>query len=541
MTDQQGKIKHTRSDGPPLPLYGMEEENIPSHIGRFRILGVIGKSQGVVYKAEQDDPHRIVALKIPRGGSLASREARERFRREIALAANLDHAGIVPVFEADEIQGLPYYTMPFIDGESLEQYIEKAKLDQNGRLDLFLRVCNVVQALHAANLVHRDIKPENIMIDRHGDVRLLDFGLARACEQEGAERLTSDSAILGTLQFMAPEQAQEGGLRQIAPATDVYALGVIFYWLLAGVYPYTVDGSREAVARNVREAQPRPPSKVRPDVTLAYDDIVLRALQKEPARRYRNAGELAAALRSVGLGGGVHAQPSHRGVMGLVLLTGGVLAVVLGIVFGFRALTGPPLSPRTTPRQSVRPANQEGLVTGRAKPPAEPEDKASGRAGTDGGSTGRFAMPAGPAAGGAKPSAFVGPTADKLAEPSAQVFTTEEIAGIARTGQPDSESPVPVELWPVYEKTLAALRDAFALRQSGAVLVSAKSRPGATEGHLTWWLGDGQSQEKSVSPGGAVVFYSLDKTECRFEFIAGGNVIRKTVRVRQGEVAYCEL
>jgi serine/threonine protein kinase len=287
---------NTEPGHPPLALPGQEQQRIPASIGPFKILELISGGMALVYKAEQSSPQRLVALKIPRGGKLLSSESRERFLREVRLASSLDHAGIVPVLDAGEIDGTPYYTMPFIEGLPLDRHIETLKPETADRIQIFLRLCDVVQALHEKNLIHRDLKPANVLVDRYGDVRLLDFGLARAMEESTA--ISLDHSLMGTLQYMAPEQTLPGGKGALTPATDVYSLGVVLYGLLTDTLPYDVQGPKEGVLASIRELEIDRPSS-RTATSVRYDAVVLRALGKKPDGRFQNAGEFADAVRRV--------------------------------------------------------------------------------------------------------------------------------------------------------------------------------------------------------------------------------------------------
>jgi hypothetical protein len=302
-----------------LPPGGDAGGAVPEQVGPFRILDLVSSSMALVYKAEQDRPRRTVALKIPRGGKLLSRDARERFLREVAAAAAADHAGIVPVLEAGEIDGTPFYTMPFVEGRSLDAFIESERPDLPRRLDVFRRICVVVQTLHERNLVHRDLKPGNLMIDRHGDVRLLDFGLARSCSPD--DPAVTGPLCLGTPAFMAPEQTCPGGAPE-TPAADVYSLGVILYWLLTDTLPYQA-GSDPSGIETIRTHRPAPPSHRKPGLTPAYDRLVMSCLDKNPLRRPRSAGDLEARL----------ADTTDRAARGTVTLPGYGLkvAVVLAL------------------------------------------------------------------------------------------------------------------------------------------------------------------------------------------------------------------
>jgi serine/threonine-protein kinase len=322
----------------------MEDDNVPKQIGKFKILGLVAKSMALVYKAEQDQPRRTVALKIPRGGKLLSGEARDRFLREVDLAIRVDHASVVPVLETGEVDGVPYYTMPFVEGNNLSEYVTTEKADLRKRLDLFLRVCEVVQALHADQLVHRDLKPENILIDKHGGIRLLDFGLAKALA-ETRQNLTSDQSLLGTLQFMAPEQTKAGQQNEITAAADVYSLGVILYTLLTDTVPYDVEGSRDAAIETIRTIQPEAPSKRNPMADAKYDKLVLACLRKDPKTRPQTAGEVAALLRAViedqpvNIPSDTSEQSRKRRLLAIliIIISSGMLAAGL-LTIAFRSL-----------------------------------------------------------------------------------------------------------------------------------------------------------------------------------------------------------
>lgn len=287
----------TELAGPPLPLFGQEEDRIPERIGKFRILDLLAPpAMALVYKAEQDNPKRTVVLKIPRGGQLTSREVRERFLREVALAARLQHPAIIPVLEAGEIDGTPFYTMPYIEGRSLSDHLTAEKPGLTEKIALFEAACEVVQALHAEGLVHRDLKPDNLLVDRYGKVRLLDFGLAKAVEEGDTTGITGDQVLLGTPRYMAPEQTLPGQRNAISPATDVYALGVILCRLLTGEYPYALEGSPFEVLQQIRKVEPTPPRTVNPEVPAHLSDTAMACLRKSPADRPQNAGALLGVL-----------------------------------------------------------------------------------------------------------------------------------------------------------------------------------------------------------------------------------------------------
>lgn len=207
------------------PATVISAEGSERRIGPYRIVTEIAVGMAHLYKAEQEHPRRMVALKMPTGGKLMTQEDRQRFLREIRATTGVDHPGVVPILDAGETpDGLPYYTMPWIEGVSLREKMKDLERLEAQRL--LGELCEVVAAIHRAGYVHRDLKPENVMIDHHGRVRLLDFGLAKAyTAADGDGRISAAGVRLGTPHYMAPEQA--GGGDTITPAADVYSLGVI--------------------------------------------------------------------------------------------------------------------------------------------------------------------------------------------------------------------------------------------------------------------------------------------------------------------------
>lgn len=479
----------TEAAGPPLPLFGAEDR-VPERIGEFRILDLVAKGMSLVYKAQQDQPSRVVALKIPRGGKLLSPEARERFRREVALASQMEHAGIVPVLEAGEIDGMPYYTMPFIDGRALNHHVEMERPDLEGRLAIFTRLCDVVQALHAEKLVHRDLKPENVMVDKHGDVRLLDFGLAKALA--ASDTLSGDQALLGTLQCMAPEQTLPGAAREITPATDVYALGMILYWLLTGGYPYAVDGSRDEALRNIRECRPPRPSYRRTGIVGALDELALACLEKDPRRRPADAGTLARELRRVfaGKSGIQSPAPEDRRLRPWMFVGAGLAAM--------------------------------GMVLLVYKWPQGPK---------------RIEAPGEPGAGVVTDAVSAIAQADPV---RMRVYEADEVRAMGgeRAGRP-ADASVPAALWPIHQKTLAALRDEFALRDCGAVLVQiARAGGGWSRGQLIWSDIAGESLGgQETSPGMVVVLFLRAGKTYTLEHEAADRKTRATLSVNRARIS----
>jgi len=309
--DPTAGMPHTASsDGTPPP----------ESIGDYRVLGVLGEGgMGIVYEAEQSSPRRRVALKVIRGGRFVDDNHVKMFQREAETLARLKHPNIGAIYESGRTEdGHHFFAMELVRGETLDRYltqrtgpIDAVELDH--RLVLFRKICDAVQYAHQRGVIHRDLKPSNIIVTDEGTisgvglstsgtstaatVKILDFGLARITEEDIAmTQITEIGVIKGTLPYMAPEQAK-GDAEGIDIRTDVYALGVILYEMLAGRRPY--DTARSALLEAVRVICEDPPAplsstwsgsrKLDPDV----ETIVGTALEKEPERRYPSAAALS--------------------------------------------------------------------------------------------------------------------------------------------------------------------------------------------------------------------------------------------------------
>jgi hypothetical protein len=292
---------------------------------------------GVVYRARHKTLGRVVALKMMRS-DYGFTDQVERFRREIQATAILTHANIVPVYEVGDYQSQPYYTMPFVGGGSLSDRREQLYADPGAVLTLLAKVAEAVHYAHEQGIVHRDLKPSNVLVNEHGEPMVTDFGLAKL--RDGDLELTRSGVILGTPYYMAPEQAA-GRTKLIGPATDVWALGVMLYELLAGQRPFLGENEEE-VKRKIRESDPPRLRSVRPGLSAAVERMVLKCLQKKPERRYRSAKELAAALRDC-----LEKGPTVSAPIGWlarlldwlprysIVTAGGLLCVAALVVFAF--------------------------------------------------------------------------------------------------------------------------------------------------------------------------------------------------------------
>jgi hypothetical protein len=258
----------------------------------YEILGELGRGgMGVVFRARQMALGRVVALKMILAGQLASGADVQRFRAEAEAAAGLDHANIVPIYEVGEHRGQPYFSMKWIDGDSLAQHLPRLTQDVRAAVRLVAVVSRAVHHAHQRGIIHRDLKPANILIDRDGQPHVTDFGLARRTDADS--RLTQSGAIVGTPSYMAPEQA--AGKKAITTAADVYALGAILYECLTGRPPFCGDTPLETLLQVV-ERPPVPLRALNPRIEGDLELVCLRALARDPQERYGSAEALAAEL-----------------------------------------------------------------------------------------------------------------------------------------------------------------------------------------------------------------------------------------------------
>ncbi len=366
----------------------------PESLSGYEILGEHHRGgQGVVYRAVQRATRRNVAIKVLNergwGGDPA---ARVRFEREVQILGQLRHPNVVAIHDSSESDGRFYYVMDFVEGQPIDAWIAQrdphvaaslARFNQNSStadalaspprdpggspapslsgppgqrekrsppwtptdtVRLFAQVCDAVQAAHVKGVIHRDLKPGNILIDEQAEPRIVDFGLAKL--SDSVEDMTQTGQFLGSMPWSSPEQVA-GDPALIDTRTDVYALGVVLYQIVCGRFPYGITGSVASVLQNIREVAPTPPSRTRAEINDELETIILRCLQKEPARRYQTAGELGRDLRRYLSGEPIDAKRDsvayllrkHLRRYRLGIAIGGglvaVLAVSLMVVLGF--------------------------------------------------------------------------------------------------------------------------------------------------------------------------------------------------------------
>jgi len=264
-----------------------------SQLGRYRLLKKLGiGGMGTVYLAEDTDNGRQVALKIPRFEGREGSPVLERFEREASIAKGIEHPNLCPVYDYGSVEGQPYLTMPYIEGTALSRMLStRGPWPPVQALALVRTLAEALQVVHDKGVVHRDLKPSNIIIRANGEPVIMDFGLARSYT-EVAKQLTSAGIALGTPAYMAPEQIVEAGV--IGPSSDIYALGVILYELVAGRLPF--EGTPTSLFGQILHAAPPPPSKHQPDLDERLDALCLKALAKKPAERFASMTEFAAAV-----------------------------------------------------------------------------------------------------------------------------------------------------------------------------------------------------------------------------------------------------
>ncbi len=305
--------------------------------GRYQVIGHVGTGgMAEVYCAQDLQLGRKVALKVLHERFAADAEFVERFRREASSAAGLQHQHVVSVYDRGEWDGTSYIAMEYVPGRTLKQLVvDEGPLAAQRAVDLTVQILRAARFAHRRGIIHRDFKPQNVIVDDEDRAKVTDFGIARA----GASDMTQTGSIMGTAQYLSPEQAQG---HAVTARSDLYSIGIVLYELLTGRVPFEAEAAVTIALKQVSEA-PLPPSHVNPNVTPELEAVVLRALAKDPADRFADADEFIAALEAAGSripsAAQIAAAEAAASALPAAAVAGGVAAPPLP--------PSPPLSPAT--------------------------------------------------------------------------------------------------------------------------------------------------------------------------------------------------
>jgi len=292
------------------PVRNASHGKFPRPFGTYELLGVIDQGgMGVVYKARQTKPDRVLALKMIKAGQLATEEDLQRFKREAESAAGLDHPNIVPIHEVGEHEGQPYFTMRLVEGGSLADHIDFFRERPREAARLVATIGLALRHAHQRAILHRDLKPANILLDGDMQPLVTDFGLAIRVDRES--RLTTAGSILGTLNYMSPEHAR--GEKLLTVRADVYSLGAILYEILTGRPPLQNEPPLEML-RKLEDEDPPHPQRLNPRVDIDLATICTKCLHKDPLKRYENCQGLIEDLENWLGGRPIQARP--QGTLG---------------------------------------------------------------------------------------------------------------------------------------------------------------------------------------------------------------------------------
>jgi len=267
--------------GPPYAWIPPEPDHLAAMLPQYEIECMLGRGgMGVVYKGRQKDLDRVVAIKLLPAEMAADEQFVERFRREARTLAKLHHPGIVAVYEFGQtVEGHLFFVMEYVAGTDLRRLMKTQNLDSGQALAVVSQICEALRAAHEQGVIHRDIKPENVLVTESGQIKLADFGLSRPTEEDASRRFTMTNMVMGTPDYMAPEQRSG----QADHRADIFALGVMLYEMLTGQVP--------------RGAFDLPSRKLQVDVRI--DEVVVKALQEEPERRYQNVAEMKTDVETI--------------------------------------------------------------------------------------------------------------------------------------------------------------------------------------------------------------------------------------------------
>jgi eukaryotic-like serine/threonine-protein kinase len=304
------RIYNRGSIGPNSGIDLLDPEAVsrpPFAIPGYKLLRELGRgTYGVVFLSRQDVTNRLVAVKMIRSAEFADPNEIARFLTEAEVIAKLDHPNIVHIYEVGEYATYPFLVLEFIDGGNLVHRITSRQTNHWDSARILQTVALAIHSAHEKGIIHRDLKPGNILLTKDGTPKIVDFGLAK----HGNAAMTTTGALIGTPQYMAPEQAC-GRSQEVGPASDIYSLGTILYEMMTGVPPFDGFDPLEILDK-VRLKEPPSPRKFRPDIPVDLETICLKCLQKDPQLRYRTAKELADDLHRALDGGSINARPIGR-------------------------------------------------------------------------------------------------------------------------------------------------------------------------------------------------------------------------------------
>jgi len=353
--------------------------NVGDPVGDYQVIGVLGAGgMGKVYKVRNTISDRVEAMKVLLPNPAAEPELADRFIREIKLVASLDHSNIASLHTALRLENQLLMFMEFVEGETLEERLKRGPLAVGEAVECIDQVLAALQYAHGRGIIHRDIKPANMMLTQSGAIKLMDFGIAKASADR---RLTATGTTMGSLYYMSPEQIK--GSVAVDARTDLYSVGVSLYELVTGQRPFRGDSDYSIMVAHL-EQEPVPPIQIDPRLPQVLSDLILTAIQKEPARRFQTAQAFRAALKSLKAVPAVPfeaaapvtpspmplppAKPASR--RGLYMALGALAAVVVLAV----AVTQLPRWQKTRASETTAPVTQQALPA--AQPPAQAPQEA---------------------------------------------------------------------------------------------------------------------------------------------------------------------
>ena len=308
--------------------------------GRYRVVRKLGGGgMADVYLCEDLTLGRHVAVKVLLQRYLNDPTFVERFRREAKAAAGLNQQNLVSIYDWGEVDGTYYIVMEYVEGETLKDLIRRReRLSGNESVNITMQLLAAVDFAHRSGIVHRDIKPQNVMIDRDGTCKVMDFGIARA----GDSGMTEAGSILGTAQYLAPEQAKG---YPVDERSDLYSVGVVLYEMLTGTVPFKGDSAVTVALKHVNEV-PREPAELVPGLPYSLNQIVLKAMAKDPVDRYQSAAEFARDLRAAREGGPVQAAAFDAGGERTRVMAAGMAGMAGGDTAMQTSVLDQPMPPR---------------------------------------------------------------------------------------------------------------------------------------------------------------------------------------------------